>query len=219
MIAGIVPASGLKSAKTRLSHPWLSRSEKLKLVMAMFESAVTSMAGSRLDATYVVSSDPVLLARSAQLGAEPVPEPGKLGIDGAVALATRRAVLEGATAALVLFSDVPLVTIGDVDRLVERAVGLNRCVMATRSKRGGTNALWRMPAEVISTRYGENSFIKHRSEAVAAGVPFFEFRCARMSLDIDTLDDVLLLVRKDRRAGRYAFLSRLLEKQGIDDGG
>lgn len=211
MIAGIVPASPLDDAKTRLHVPTLSGVQKRELVLAMLESVLEAMVGSRLDSTYLVSSDPSLLRLSARMGVEAVREPGRLGANGAVDLATKRAVRDGAGASLVVLSDVPLVTSRDIDRLVGRFSRAERCVVAARSSRGGTNALFRIPAEAIPTRYGENSFINHRHEARKAGIPFFEFGCARIALDVDTLEDLRLLVKMDRASKRYPFLSRVLE--------
>lgn len=211
MIAGIVPASPLDDAKTRLRVSTLSRVQKRELVLTMLKSVVQAMVGSNLDSTYLVSSDPGLLELSAKMGAVPVREPGMLGANGAVDLGTKMAVQDGAGASLVMFSDVPLVTSRDVDRLLGRASGIGRCVVAVRSNRGGTNALCRIPAEAIATRYGENSFINHRDEARKAGIPFFEFRCTRISLDVDTFEDLRLLAKMDRALKRYPFLSRVLE--------
>ncbi len=211
MIAGIVPASPLDDAKTRLQVPMLSAAQKRELVLGMLESVLRAMVGSQLDSTYLVSSDPSLLELSARMGAQPVKEPGRLGANGAVDLASKRAVRDGAGASLVMLSDVALVTSRDVDRLVGRASGVGRCVVAVRSNRGGTNALCRIPADAIPTRYGENSFINHRHEASKAGIPFVEFRCPRISLDVDTLEDLRLLARMDRASKRYPFLSQVLE--------
>jgi len=210
LIAGIVPVSPLSDAKTRLQAPGLSEERKRELVIAMLETVLEAMVGSRLDSTYVVTCDPRLLRLSARAGARPVREPGRLGADGAVSYATKRAVRDGAQASLVMLSDVPLVTPRDVDRMIDRARRVERCVVAARSNRGGTNALCRVPAEAIPTRYGENSFMNHRVEARKAGIPFFEFRCARIAFDVDTVKDLRLLAKMDRESKRYPFISEML---------
>lgn len=218
MIAGIVPANSLKNAKTRLHLPWLLAPHKQEIVLAMLNTVIQAMVDSQLDITYVVSSDPFLLKYSKKLGAKPITEPELLGANDAVSLASRRAIDDGAAATLVLFSDVPLVTKEDIDRLIEKGLKVKGCVVASRSTRGGTNALWRKPAGVIASRYGENSFINHRSEAKDAGVPFFDFDCDRISLDVDTLEDLMLVLRKDRTSKRYEFISRLLKKYDMGGG-
>jgi 2-phospho-L-lactate guanylyltransferase len=169
------------------------------------------MAESQLDRTYFVSPDARLRGLSERLGAVAIAEPKGLGPNAAVSLASRRAAEDGAAATLVLFSDLPLVRREDVDRLISMATQLGEGAVATRSTRGGTNALWRKPPDVIVHRYGENSFINHETEAREAGVPFLEFRCERISLDMDTPEDLDLLLKREDVPERYAFLSRLGE--------
>ncbi len=208
MLAGIVPSNSIRRAKTRLGVS-LSYPTKARFLLTMLRTVLQSALDSDLDATYFVSSDQALMREAASLGALPVPERRPMGADGAVALGNSRALKEGATATLVLFSDLPMVTKEDVNEMISMSRGMSTCVVATPSTRGGTNALLRCPPEVIRTRYGENSFINHGEECRKARVPFFEFRSDRISLDMDTREDLELLLRR-RDSSQYSFLSEYM---------
>jgi 2-phospho-L-lactate guanylyltransferase len=212
MLAGIVPFNSLEDAKTRLNMPE-NGPEKREFVMVMLENVITAALHSMLDSVYLVSRDDGLLARYGPLGVRGVREPGKIGPDAAVALANSRALSEGANATLVLFSDLPILTTHDVDGIISRGLSKDRCVVASPSIRGGTNALWRSPPEIIPTRYGENSFIVHRRESERTGVPFFEFHSEGTSLDVDTYDDFRLLLGKARNSGQNSIIWELLDNR------
>lgn len=207
LLAGIVPVNTIREAKTRLK-PRLGCGLRERFVLEMLGNVLAALAKSDLDRTYLVSSDRRLLREGMNLGAIPVDEGARLGPDKAVRIASEEAIRDGANATLVVFSDIPLVTGEDLAALVQMGRGAGRCVIAVCSRRGGTNALWRDPPEVIRSCYGENSFISHRAEAGKAGVPFYEFRSDRISLDIDTPEDMdLLRTRGGSRKYPYLFES------------
>lgn len=176
----------------------------------MFDQVLKAMTGSRLDITFVVSDDEGLLERAARMGAEPVLEASPSGSGRAVSLGNERALTGGAEASMVAFSDVPLLTSQEVDRILDFAPEGGRYVVACRSRRGGTNVLFRRPPSVIPNRYGKNSFINHRSEAENAGVPFLEYRSEAVSLDVDTVDDLVALIDMERASAEPSPICRLL---------
>ncbi len=184
---------------------------KQELVLTMLRQVLGAMMKSRLDVIYFVSCDSLLIELSESLGAAIVEEPGRLGVNGAVELANATALKDGADATLVVFSDIPLITREDVDGLIREGLRSDRCVVASPSTRGGTNALWRKPPTIVQCRYGENSFITHRLEAQRAGVPFFTYRSDRISLDVDTPEDLMLLLGKAETSEKNPFISRVSE--------
>lgn len=209
MLSGIIPVNSLQDAKTRLYIPG-NEPEKREFVLAMLDNVVTAARSSILDSIYLVTRDDVLLTRYEPLEVQGVKEPARLGPDAAVALANSRALSDGARATLVLFSDLPLLTKRDVDGIVSRGLSRESCVVASPSRRGGTNVLWRSPPEIISTRYGENSFIVHRRESERTGVPFFEFHSEGTGLDVDTYDDYRVLLGKAHKSGENSIIWELL---------
>ena len=209
MLAGIIPANRLENAKSRLT---LSPSglKKSDLVTLMLENVISAATGSSLDQVYIVSGDNTLLELSKSMGIETVAEPGSVGVNGAVALANSRAISDGASATLVIFSDLPLIQNEDIDGIVELGKSEKGCVIASPSARGGTNVLWRDPPDVIPTRYGENSFIVHREEAAGAGVPFHAFHSDGTCLDVDVLEDFKLLLKRTGFKGKRTII-RLMQ--------
>ncbi len=219
MIAGIVPANDLASAKSRLKG-FLNVEEREELVLYMLRRVLRALAGSRVDTTFLVTRDPALRREAEVLGAKAVSEPASLGPSRAVDIANRAAVSNGYEATLVVMSDLPAIGSHDVDEVVAAGLAQGGGVVACRSIRGGTNALWRMPPLVIPSKYGENSFINHRREARKARVPFRQFESRRISLDLDAPEDVSLLltqIKDSEVASHLRCVEELMKDQGKEE--
>ncbi len=167
----------------------------------MFDRVLKAMVESRLETVYVVSPDEGILEHGSALGARTILEYNPSGANSAVELANKKAIKDGFEATLVAFSDIPLISKRDLNGILDLIIESNRCVAALRSRRGGTNLLLRKPPSAIPSRYGKNSFIKHRDETMQNRIPFFEYVSNPASLDVDTISDLRLLFRGERSAG------------------
>jgi 2-phospho-L-lactate guanylyltransferase len=194
----LLPSKPLALAKSRLARI-LSDADRRALCYAMFHDVLDCLGRARhVDAVAVVTADRRLLDLAARMRALPIDEEAPRGLNAAAALGTTRCVERGATSVLIVLSDLPLVTTEEVDALyADLPQGPH--VRVARSHEGfGTNALLRVPPEVISTRFGGRSFQDHVAAAADAEVPHSEVDLPGLSFDIDTVDDL----RELRRAVR-----------------
>ena len=147
-VGAVVPVKRLGYALGRLSGV-LDRAGRRVLQSAMLGDVLAALAGSaRLGEIVVVTSDPRARAVAESVGARTVPDHDPpQGINAAVAMGI--AALD-ARSALVVVSDLPLITAADVDHLV--GAGHFRCWLRDR----GTEAV------IPSTRSRKKPFPLNR---------------------------------------------------------
>ena len=135
------------------------------------------------------------LARSA--GAEVVLEASPSGQNPAARLGIAHAAQRGASAVLLLSSDLPLVSRRTVAGMLRDAgrLGPQTVVAAPATGRGGTNALYLCPPDAIGLHFGEDSLVKFEREAASRGVRFERHESPHLALDLDEPGDLVELRR------------------------
>jgi 2-phospho-L-lactate/phosphoenolpyruvate guanylyltransferase len=186
----LVPVKALAQGKTRLSA-CLSPEERHALSRAMLTDVVTSACNAAgVDRVVVVSSDASLLQIARQLGVEAIDEGYPRGLNGAVALGTEFCLQLGATAVLVLLADLPLVTATDIERIFQQMNGEPQIIVVPCKEGDGTNALLRVPPEVVPTRFGGPSLAGHQQVARQYQVPCQVVNIPRIAFDVDSTEDL-----------------------------
>jgi 2-phospho-L-lactate/phosphoenolpyruvate guanylyltransferase len=184
-------------AKTRLSSV-LDAAARMVIATDFAFSALAAV-GPR--ALVVAGSErPAEVAR--EMGNEVVVEERASGQNPAARLGVETAVKSGADAVLLISSDLPLIDAAVVDRLLEWADRLPRPVVVAVPAigRGGTNALYLAPPDVIDLHFGDDSLAKFEADARSRGVSFETYESPELALDVDEPSD-LAAFRERRRAG------------------
>ncbi len=170
------------TARADLSRDWLAH------VLA------TAVAWGGCAGVAVVSRDPAVREQAAAAGAHAIGEDSREARDtlnAALEQARRWVIQAGATAALVLPADLPLLTVDDLARLTTVAPGAGMVIAPSHDR--GTNALLLCPPDAIPYAFGEDSFARHRALAAAAGVTVHVIHSATLALDVDYPEDLFLL--------------------------
>lgn len=187
MDALVIPVKRLDAAKLRLAAA-LGPAGRRRLGLTMLADVLR--ATERWPLRLVVTADSDAEAVGLAFGCALVADPGE-GLNSAVTAATRRAEREGATALLVLPSDVPLVRPEDVIALFCIDAG----VVVAVSRDGGTNALLRRPPSVIEPAFGPGSATAHERAGLEAGVQVRSVVLPSLALDVDDASDLERLAR------------------------
>lgn len=208
MKVALLPAKPLTLAKTRLGT-LLDDDERMRVAAAMFTDVLRALGAARsLDAVVVVTADATLAARARSAGAVVVDEGTPRGLNGAVSLGTDAAVRLGATTALVVLSDVPLVEPADIDELLAKAPAHGALVVP--SKEGtGTNAMLRQPPSVFAPCFGGRSLERHVAAAERARIACAIVRNVRLELDLDTPEDLRTFADRASATETYREVRRL----------
>lgn len=210
IIHAVVPVKDTRQAKQRLAGV-LDRAQRQELALAMFEDVLAALARvDELAGILVVTADAAAAAIAARYRAGVMDEGARDGHTGAVAAAARRLVGEGM---LAVPGDIPLLEPDDVRRLVSahRAAmrrGVRAFTIAPARDERGSNAVLCSPAGAVPLRFGEDSFFPHLAAARAHGIEPAVMHLPRIGLDIDTPQDLALLLGTPAPTRAHALLRR-----------
>ncbi|MDE3133169.1 MAG: 2-phospho-L-lactate guanylyltransferase [Acidobacteriota bacterium] len=216
-VAAILPAKGFEDAKQRLT-PAFQLGSRRALVESMFADAILALRRvPAIDQILVVTSD--LTASQIAAGYETIvvddtaashSEAAQLGISRALAM--------GATRALLVAGDCPLMDPAELDRLIALPVG-PRSVLIVPDRHGeGTNALLLTPPDAMPPSFGDGSRRRHTELATARGATPEVVELPSLALDVDTPEDLEALLEtfattRGRAAHTRGMLSQLTRSQ------
>jgi 2-phospho-L-lactate guanylyltransferase len=193
----LVPIRGLETAKTRLGGD-LDPEERAALVTELLRRTLRATRDAqRIAGTVVVTMDGAAAEIARRHRAVGLVERAP-GLNGAIEAARSLAQARGATAVVVVPADLPAVSAGALDELIERAAAASGpgtaadgIVALVPDRHGeGTNALLISPPDRIAPAFGAASRARHAAAARAAGTPLLELD-GPLALDVDTAADLL----------------------------
>jgi len=212
-VHAIVPVNILKLSKARL-RPVLSPAERVQFSVAMLADTLEALRkAKRLDRVTVVSADYAVRKIARSHGAGWLWEGRRRGLNKAVRLAIRESKHNGASAALIMHADIPLITPREIIDFLDHAAGYS--VALTPSKDGtGTNALLMHPPGVIRPVFGGDSFPRHLALADGQGLSRRVIRTRGISFDVDEPKDFRQLMHHSMHNETGRFL-REMERSRI----
>lgn len=203
----IIPVKPLRYGKSRLSHI-LSPEERAQLTTTMLHHTLQVLEEvPAIYRTLVISRDPSALKLARQYGAYTYGEGDKQDLNLALSRAAHIAAAREASGVLVLPADLPLLTVADVQMMLDGAMPP---VRATRTRSNGhlgyhhqpriiticpdkhedgTNALYVSPPVGFNFLYGVGSFQRHLNEAARLGLPSRVVHAPGIKFDLDTEED------------------------------
>ena len=185
----IVPVKSLTSGKSRLAQT-LSAAERRSLNERLLRHVLgvaTRFPGR--DHTLVVSACEHALDLAREHGVLTLKEEGPPELNAALRQATHYACKRGASELVVVHADLPLLSVEDVQRLVEAGRAAKGLAIAANRTLTGTNALY-FPASVqFAFRFGPDSCRLHMEEAQNQRLASTVISLAGLAFDIDTAQD------------------------------
>ena len=199
-IFALVPVKRFESSKSRLSSVLnvIERKELCQLLLTNTLSVLTE--ASTISEIVIVSSDEGAMEIARKNGAEVLRESEDHGVNAAIARADDYSIENGAEATVVIPQDLPLLVAADVNMICRKAESPDRCLVVCPSIRyDGSNALLRKPSRLLKTSYDQDSFNAHIRAATKSGIPIKVFLSKRIMLDLDTTEDLKILMHQQER--------------------
>lgn len=205
----LIPIKDLSRANERLSSV-LGRKQRTELAYVMLEDVFSAVAESKLaDNRVVVTLDRKAEKMALAHGFDIIREETQEGESSSVDLALQVCRKMGAKSVLVIPGDAPLVTGEDLDSILAREKKGKSVILVPSEDELGTNAILRRPPDSIPSRFGHDSFRKHREEAERRYVPCDVHRNLNISIDIDEPADIETFSRHGARTKTYEKLVAL----------
>jgi 2-phospho-L-lactate guanylyltransferase len=194
MTFAVLPVKARVDAKQRLADV-LTAAQRKELARVMYEDMLAKIAAARgIDRILVATSDPDAAQYARRAGVLVLAETEQRSHSHSADQAARRAMELGAETVLLLPIDVPLATSVEIESLVTAA---RKGVIIVPSADGtGTNALVRTPPDAIESRFGKDSFRAHLEQARARGIGHAVMRPPGLVFDLDTPEDVAVLLAR-----------------------
>jgi 2-phospho-L-lactate guanylyltransferase len=194
-VGAVIPVKTFSKAKTRLN---LSSERTEQICKIMQESVLNTVSQSEIiEKTVVVSKDEEALSIGKRLGAVQIYDQEEIGVNRAVMLADNYFSKENFDVSVVFPQDIPLIQVEDINILIGCRIS-NRCVLVVPSRKfDGTNALFRMPVDVMETHYDEDSYKIHITTAEKSGTSSSLVLIRRIMLDVDEQSDLNLIMAQD----------------------
>ena len=201
----IVPVKPFNEGKSRLSA-CISPQERRALNRELLTRTLAAINQAQLDTEIlVVSRDRHALAAAERAGSHALAEesqpctappssrsPNDTGperqLNAALTQAAAYAAARGATKVLILPTDMPNLTAGDV-RTMASPSNRDPQVIIAPSRDGGTNALMLQPVHAIPFSFGPDSFLRHQRLAAQAGIPVRIVKSDSLLFDVDRPED------------------------------
>ncbi|MBM5812148.1 MAG: 2-phospho-L-lactate guanylyltransferase [Gammaproteobacteria bacterium] len=183
----LVPIKGREKCKSRLAGR-LGAEARLSLVRTMLGHVLERLSvAAVIDRIAVVSPE----RDDVPLQFEVLGDAGG-GLNAALHDAQRIAVARGASGLVILPADLPLLTVADIDALVERGQRAG-FALAADEEGTGTNGLYVMPATGFRFQFGPASRERHVAEAMRLGLPVEIIESGGLQFDVDSADDLIRL--------------------------
>lgn len=208
----LVPVKNLAHAKQRLAAV-LEPGERTALAQAMLEDVLQTLAGwAKCLPVAVVTGDSFARCRARSFGFEVIEDPHEEGESEAIAFASCACASRGVSTTLVIPGDIPLLQAAELEEVFAAAPPEGAVLVPSFDGRG-TNAVLRRPADLIPLTFGGDSFERHLSRVGRTGRPAVVLRLPGIALDVDTPDDLALLLAAASRTRTQ----RLLQEWNVPE--
>lgn len=175
----LVPIKARQECKTRLRQA-LPEEARLALVRAMLRHVLTTVAATPgVGQVAILSPERDDVADDVTM----LVDDGR-GLNAALQHALTDLQSRGATTALILHADLPLLRSDDIAALLA-AGKTHDCVLAPDYLDQGTNAILVCLPTPLQFQFGRDSFAKHQAEAKAHGLPTAVVRSPTLAFDLD----------------------------------
>lgn len=207
MTVAVVPMKPIAQAKGRLASvlPPEARQSLARLMLADVLAACQEC--SDIQRTILLSADASLTELAKEHNADPLAEHHPLGLNAA--MKTASAMLDSQTL-LYLAGDLPLLKASDISALADRFRTGSKVIIAPSADGTGTNALLLSPPDIIEPAFGHGSSERHEISARSLGMDPVVVRNHNIGLDIDTPQDLEILLRNPACEDRYGFIRPFL---------
>lgn len=191
----ILPAKSFEQAKQRLAAV-VQLGHRRALVEAMLSDAMVALGRtSSIDQTFVVTADETASRIAIGHGAEVIDD-NTHSHSAAAILGIERALLIGAHRVLLVPGDCPLMDPTELEQLLTLPVSGAAAMIVPDRHGDGTNALLLTPPGALTPAFGEGSRRRHIDLAKAQGSTPEVVEVASLALDIDTPEDLELLIER-----------------------
>jgi 2-phospho-L-lactate/phosphoenolpyruvate guanylyltransferase len=207
-IAAIIPVKTFSNAKTRLQLP----SEKIeKLCKIMLEEILYILSiSSKIEKIIMITKEEKAIEIGEKFNTITIIDEKEEGVNQAVLLADKYLLENNFNASIVFPQDIPLIKTQDIDFMLKHQLHPNFAIIIPSRKFDGTNALVRMPIDLMKTHYDNDSYRNHMKTAKEHTMNVAMVFVNRIMCDVDDKEDLELLLEQNEKPELVEKIKKIL---------
>ena len=196
-IAAIIPVKTFLNAKTRLHLP----SEKVEaLCKIMLEEVLQVLSISpKIEKIIMVTKEEKAIEIGKKFNTITIIDEKEESVNQAISLADKYLLENNFNASIVFPQDIPYIKTQDIDFMLKYQMHPNFAIIVPSRKFDGTNALARMPIDLMKTHYDNDSYRNHMTTAKEHTRNVAMVFVKRIMLDIDDQEDLKILLEQNEK--------------------
>jgi 2-phospho-L-lactate guanylyltransferase len=196
-IAAIIPVKTFSKAKTRLD---LSPQQVEDLCKVMLEEILHTISISpQIEKIIMVTKEKKAIEIGQKFNAITIVDEKEKSVNSAVALADKYLLENNFHASIVFPQDIPFIKTQDIDFMLNYKTHPNFAIIVPSRRFDGTNALVRMPIDLMKTHYDEDSYKIHMNTAKDHTLNVAMVFVKRIMWDIDNIEDLKFALEQNEK--------------------
>ena len=196
-IAAIIPVKTFSNAKTRLELPHQQVEELCKIMLE--EILHTLSISPQIEKIVMITKEEKAIEIGKKFNTITIIDEKEESVNSAVALADKYLLENNYDASIVFPQDIPFIKTQDIDFMLNYKMHPNFAIIVPSRRFDGTNALVRMPIDLMETHYDEDSYKIHMNTAKKCTLNVAMVFVKRIMWDVDNIEDLkFLLVQNEK---------------------
>ena len=209
-IAAIIPVKTFSKAKTRLDLSPLKVEEICKIMLE--EILHTTSISPQIEKTIIVTKEEKAIEIGKKFGAQIIIDEKEESVNSAVALADKYLLENNFDVSIVLPQDIPYIKTQDIDFMLNYMDPPNFAIIIPSRRFDGTNALVRMPIDLMETHYDEDSYKIHMNTAKKHTLNVAMVFVKRIMWDVDNKEDLEFLLEQNDKPQIAEKMKKIIEQ-------
>ena len=196
-IAAIIPVKTFLNAKTRLD---LSQQKIEELCKIMLEEILHTLSISpQIQKIIMVTKEAKAIEIGKKFNTVTITDEKEESVNSAVALADKYLLENNFDVSIVFPQDIPFIRTQDIDFMLNYKMHPNFAIIVPSRRFDGTNALARMPIDLMETHYDEDSYKIHMNTAKEHTLNVAMVFVKRIMWDVDNMEDLKFLLGQNEK--------------------
>jgi 2-phospho-L-lactate guanylyltransferase len=208
-IAAIIPVKTFSKAKTRLG---LSPQQVEELCKVMLKEILQILSISpQIEKTIMVTKEEKAIEIGKKFNTVIIIDEKEESVNNAVSLADKYLLENNFDASIVFPQDIPFIKTQDIDFMLNYKMHPNFAIIVPSRRFDGTNALVRMPVDLMKTHYDEDSYKIHMNTAKNHTLNVAMVFVKRIMWDVDNAEDLKFLLEQNEKPEISEKIKKILE--------
>ena len=208
-IAAIIPVKTFSKAKTRLD---LSPQQVEDLCKVMLDEILHTLSISpQIEKTIMITKEEKAIKIGEKYNTITIKDEKEESVNSAVALADKYLLENNFDASIVFPQDIPFIKTQDIDFMLNYKMHPNFAIIVPSRRFDGTNALARMPIDLMETHYDEDSYKIHMNTAKEHTLNVAMVFVKRIMWDVDNAEDLKFLLEQNEKPEISEKIRKILE--------